>query len=71
MYVSSTRKIISSYNAVFDESLSIELAYTSRPNSEAMAIRPSIMYTPCATPLRGETGNIITFEKFKEGGFMI
>ena len=31
VYVPSTRKIISSYDAVFDESFSSKLAYTSRP----------------------------------------
>ena len=27
---------------------------------------PSVTYTPCATSLRGETGNIITFTQFEE-----
>ena len=31
VYILSTRKIISSYDVVFDESFSSELAYTSRP----------------------------------------
>ena len=31
VYVPSTRKIISSYDVVFDESFSIALAYTSQP----------------------------------------
>ena len=33
LYVPSTRKIISSYDIVFDESFSIALAYTSQPYS--------------------------------------
>ena len=33
LYVPSTRKIISSYDVVFDESFSRELAYTSQTNS--------------------------------------
>ena len=33
VYVLSTRKIISSYDVVFDESFSSELAYTSKPYS--------------------------------------
>ena len=49
VYVPSTRKIISSYDVVFDESFSSALAYTSRPYSEAMAMRPSVTYTPYAT----------------------
>ena len=34
VYVPSTRKIISSYDIVFDESFSIALAYTSQPYPE-------------------------------------
>ena len=41
-YVPSTRKIIYSYDFVFDESFSSALAYISRPYSEAMAMRPSV-----------------------------
>ena len=33
VYVSSTRKIISSYDVVFDKNFSIVLAYISRPYS--------------------------------------
>ena len=33
------RKIISSYDVVFDESLSSELAYKSQPYAEVMAMR--------------------------------
>ena len=40
VYVPSSRKIISSYDVVFDESFSSTLAYTSRPYSEAMDMRP-------------------------------
>ena len=49
VYVPSTRKIISSYDVVFDENISSVLAYTSRPYSEAMAMRPAVTYTPYAT----------------------
>ena len=35
-----------------------------------MAMRPAVMYTPCATSLRGETGNIITFAQFEEGNIL-
>ena len=67
MYVPSTRKIISSYDFVFDESFSSALAYTSLPYSEEMAMRTAVMYTPCATSSREQTGNIITFTQFEEG----
>ena len=53
--------MISSYYIVFDEICSSALAYTSRPYSEAMAMRPSVTYKPCATSLREQTGDIITF----------
>ena len=50
--VQSARNIISSYDVVFDESFSSALSYTSRPYSEAMAMRPYVTYTPCATSSR-------------------
>ena len=52
LYVPSTRKIISSYDVVLDESFSSELAYTSQPYSEAMAMRPAVTYTYFATSSR-------------------
>ena len=70
VYVPSTRKIISSYDVVFDENFSSELAYTSHPYSEPMAICPTVMYTPCATYSMEQTGNIITFEQFQEGNIV-
>ena len=30
-------------------------------------MRPDVMYTPCDTSLRKQTGNIITFTQFEEG----
>ena len=48
VYVPSTRKVILLYNVVFDESFSSALSYTSRLYSEAMAIRPTVTYTPYA-----------------------
>ena len=39
----------------------------SRPYSEEISIRPSVTYTPCATFLREQTGDIITFLLFEEG----
>ena len=61
VYVPSTRKIISSYDVVFDESFSSALAYMSQPYSEAMAMRPAVTYTPYGTSSREQTGDIITF----------
>ena len=66
MYVTSTRKIISSYDVVFDQSLSIALAYTSQTNSEAMVMRMAVTYTPCATSSREKTGYIIMLTQFEE-----
>ena len=65
VYVPSTRKIISSYNVVFDKKKSSTLAYTSRPYSEAMAMRPAVTYTPYATSSKEQTGNIIMFAHFE------
>ena len=42
----------------------------SQPYIEAMDMRLSVTYTPCATYLRGKTGNIITFAQFEEGGLL-
>ena len=54
VYVPISRKIIYSYNVVFDKSFSSALAYTSQPYSEAIVMRPDVTYTPCATSLRGK-----------------
>ena len=70
VYVPSTRKIISSYDVVFDESFSSSLAYTSRPYSEAMAMRPAVTYTPYATSSIEQTGDVITFTQFEEGNIL-
>ena len=48
VYVPSTKKIISSYDVVFDESFSSALVYTSQPYSEEMTMRPAVTYAPCA-----------------------
>ena len=52
VYVPITRKIISSYDVVFDEKKSSALAYMSQPYSEEMAMRPAVTYAPCATSSR-------------------
>ena len=70
VYVPSTRKIISSYYVVFDESFSSALAYTSQPYSEAMEMRTAVTYTPYGTSLREQTGDIITFAQFEKGNIL-
>ena len=49
MYEPSTRKIISSYDVVFDESFSSVLEYMSRTYSEAKDMHPEVTYTPYAS----------------------
>ena len=66
MYVPSTRNIIFSYDVVFEESFSSALAYTSRPYSKEMAMRPEVTYTPYATSLKEKNGNVVTFAQFEE-----
>ena len=66
VYVPSTRKVISSYDVVFEESFSSALSYTSRPYAEAMAMRPTVTYTPYATSSKEKTGDVITFAQFDE-----
>ena len=70
VYVPSTRKVISSYDVVFDESFSSALSYTSRPYAEAMAMRPTVTYTPYATSYKEQTGDVITFAQFEEGDLL-
>ena len=65
MYVTSTRKVISLYDVVFDKNISSALSYTSRPYSEAMAMRLSVTYTPYATSSKEQTGDLITFTQFE------
>ena len=67
VYVPSTRKVISSYDIVFDKSFSSALAYTSRPYSEAMAMRPAVTYNPYAKSSKEQTGDEIMFAQFEEG----
>ena len=67
VYVPSTRKLILPYDVVFDKSFSSALSYTSRPYAEAMAMRPTVTYTPYATSSKEQTGNVITFAQFEEG----
>ena len=66
VYVPSTSKLILLFDVVFDESFSIELSYTSRPYSEAMAMRPAVTYTLYTTYSKKQTGYVITFAQFEE-----
>ena len=71
MYIPSTRKVIFSYDVVFDENISSALSYTSQSYSEAIALRPAVTYTPYAASSKGETGDVITFAQFEEGDLLI
>ena len=70
VYVPITRKVIFSYDVMFDEIFTSALAYASQPYSEAMAMRPAVAYTPCATSSKEKTGNVITFAQFEEGNIL-
>ena len=70
MYVTSTRKIISSYDVVFDESFSSALAYMSQPYSEAMVMHPAVTYTPSATSSKEQTDDVIMYAQFEEGNIL-
>ena len=70
MYAPSTRKVILSYNVVFDESFSSALSYMSRPYLEAMAMRTAVTYTPYATSSKEQTVDVITFAQFEEGNIL-
>ena len=45
-YVPKMRKIISSYNVIFDDIFSSVLAYASQTYEEDMAMRPAVSYIP-------------------------
>ena len=66
VYAPSTKNLISSYDVVFDENISIALAYKSRPYSEMIAIRLAVTYTPYATSSKEQTGDVIMFAQFEE-----
>ena len=70
VYVPSTRKVIPSYNVVFDERFYSALSYTSRPYSRAMAMRPEVTYTPYATSLKEQTSDVIMLAQFEEGNIL-
>ena len=59
MHLPSTRKIIPSYDGVFDKIVSSAFSYTSRPYLEAMAMCPAVTYTPYATSSKEQTGDVI------------
>ena len=63
-YVPSTQKIVSLHDVVFDENNSSALAYMPPPNSEEIAMLPSISYIPNATSYHKQAGNVITFAQF-------
>ena len=67
---SQSQFLISLYNVVFDKSFSSTLSYTSRPYSEAMAMRLAVTYTLYATSLKEQTGDVITFAQFEEGNIL-
>ena len=70
VYVPSTRKVISLYDVVSDESFSSALSYMSQPYSEAMAMCTTVTYTPYETSLIEQTGDVIPFAQFEEGNIL-
>ena len=70
VYVPSTIKIVSYHDVAYDETISSALAYTSHKYSEALATRPAVAYILYATSCHEQTGGIITFTKFEEGGLV-
>ena len=70
VYVPIKRKMLSSHDILFDNSFSSALAYTSRPYLEAIDMPPAVSYITYATSYDEQTGNIITFSQFEEGGLV-
>ena len=65
VHVPHRRKIISSYDVVFDKSFSSALEYTSQPYAEVMDMRLDVSYIPYAISSSRETGDIITLTYFE------
>ena len=70
IYLTSTLKIVSSHDVLFDETFSNALAYISRPYSEALAIQSAVLYIMYDTSSNGQIGNIIIFSQFEEKCFV-
>ena len=70
VYVPHRKKIISSYNVVFDDSFYSALAHMSQLYAEDMAMRPAVSYIPYTISPRKKNGDIITFEQFEEGNLL-
>ena len=66
IYIPSKHKIVSSCDVVFDKTFYSVLSYMSRPYSEALTIRPSVLYIPYTTSSYEQKGDIITFSQFEE-----
>ena len=67
IYVPISQNIVSSYDVVFDETISSGLAYTSRPYSEAIVTLLEVSCIPYAKSSHEQTGDIIAFAQFEEG----
>ena len=55
---------------MFDESFSSALSYTSRPYSEAMAMRPTVTYTQYVTSSKEQALDVIILAQFEEGNLL-
>ena len=67
LYISSTRKIIYSYDVVFDESFCSTLSYTSQPYAEATDMRPAVSCIPCDTYPKGKMAIKSRSQSLKRG----
>ena len=70
IYKPSTQKIVSSHYVVFEKMFYSALAYTPRPYSEGLVMRPAVSYIPYDTSYHETTGDIIIFAYFEEGGLV-
>ena len=64
IYIPSTQKVASSNDVVFDKTFSSELSYTPHQYSEALAIRPAVLYIPYAESYNEQTSEIVSFAHF-------
>ena len=70
MKILSSLYLVNTKDILFDDIFSSLLAYTSQSYSEAMAMLPSVIYTPYNTYSKEQTGDILTFAYFEEEGLL-
>ena len=70
IYVPSTQKTFPSHDVVFAKTFSSVLSYTSHTYSEALDMKPEVLYISYDTSCHEQTFDIINFAHFEEGNLL-